>query len=190
MFLSREIDIKLCQNYTKMYIHMRFGIIWHSFISISRDRNSDRCLICIVQNLRYPLSLFLYSPFKRNLSVMFKRPSRQSWQCLIYKGSLKSFVSSKMWKITFIDNCLILIISPMRSHFHKETAIALLHFLKVKLHVKSHNTCFNKFVWCNKWFRYPYFFQPKLMILNCVFSTKVSLVFMQQNKWENWQIFI
>ena len=27
MFLSREIDIKLCQNYTKSYLYIRFCII-------------------------------------------------------------------------------------------------------------------------------------------------------------------
>ena len=52
MFLSREIDIKLCQNYTKTDICQ---ILYKS---------------CSIQNLRfsgfilYPLTFFLYSPFK------------------------------------------------------------------------------------------------------------------------------
>ena len=43
------------------------GIVLYQFLETG---TSDRCLICIVQNLRfsgfslYPLSLFLYSPFK------------------------------------------------------------------------------------------------------------------------------
>ena len=53
MFLSREIDIKLCQNYTKTDICQ---ILYKS---------------CSIQNLRfsgfilYPLSFFLYSPFNQ-----------------------------------------------------------------------------------------------------------------------------
>ena len=146
MFLSREIDVKLCQNYTKTYvckIFIRISITWpellpmtvqytghviqtgdtHEFFRLLWDivvfrlvtyllnmvclilrilykiwyiyvlynfdtvlyqfletGTSDRCLICIVQNLRfsgfslYPLAFFLYSPFKRYVRKCFTVP--------------------------------------------------------------------------------------------------------------------
>ena len=53
--------------------------IWYNFDTVLyqflETRTSDRCLICIVQRLRfsgfslYPLSFFLYSPFKVTFTV-------------------------------------------------------------------------------------------------------------------------
>ena len=51
MFLFREIDIKLCQSYTKTYIYMRFGIRiiflnspfkWNNFLSLNFSFCSSR----------------------------------------------------------------------------------------------------------------------------------------------------
>ena len=103
MFLSLEIDIKLCQKYTKTYIYQicrRVVVLNRSystntkpiwkwlyipqepenlifapviiFISIfsRHEHHIDALYICIVQRheilkfILYPLSFFLYSPFK------------------------------------------------------------------------------------------------------------------------------
>ena len=144
MFLSREIDIKLCSNYTKTFICKIYVFItwpWlppiavqytgHVIITETRDNNTalplegvlvtwygsisyicsfwynldtvlcqfletgtlERCLIGIVQLLRlsgfsrYPLSFFLYSPFKEESILVI-----QIWTATIL-GSSNSYIS-------------------------------------------------------------------------------------------------
>ena len=59
------LNLHLC-----IYMNIRI-ILTQFFYQFIEIETSDRCLICIVQNLRfsgfilYPLSFFLYSPFNR-----------------------------------------------------------------------------------------------------------------------------
>ena len=41
MILSQEVDIKLCQSYTKTYIYMRFAAITYKFKIRNESENYD-----------------------------------------------------------------------------------------------------------------------------------------------------
>ena len=64
-----EYDLFNATTFIKNLTYVRFGINFTQFY-VNFSRQEDRCLISIVQNLRfsgfilYPLSFFLYSPFK------------------------------------------------------------------------------------------------------------------------------
>ena len=97
MFLSREIDIKLCQNYTKTFIFIRLCIrvvvsnsIVVTCLSLYHVTSILHCHwwkfwwrytdYTDVQRLRFsgfihPLSFFLYSPFKNQMKHVTKLKS-------------------------------------------------------------------------------------------------------------------
>ena len=74
MFLSREIDIKLSQNYTKSYIYQisykscsMKQTIFNNYATNLKTTISHRSSKLSL----YPLSFFLYSPFKYCYNVVF-----------------------------------------------------------------------------------------------------------------------
>ena len=115
MFLFREIDKKLCKNYTKTDICQIFiKVVALNIIFNNYETNLKRLYhtgawehqidvwLCIVQNLRfsgfilYPLSFFLYSPF----NVLFNCQLFSA-----YKPVSRNDIARRMYDvIELIDN--------------------------------------------------------------------------------------
>ena len=68
-------------------------------------------------------------------NVWFTTVPLQRWQCLIYNGTLKSFVWSKMFSSDIFS---ITYFKPKMRKSLSQRKCNLLHFLKIKLHLKSH----------------------------------------------------
>ena len=105
-------------------IYIRFGIILTQFyINFSRQKHQQKCLFCIVQDLwfsgfiLYPLSFFLYSPFKNtdysskyiNMNTSLKKTS-----FVIFK---KNSFLNKSKNLQFFSN-LLQVISILPLFFH------------------------------------------------------------------------
>ena len=74
MFLSQEIDIKLCQIYTKIYIYKIWKQQYPRGIYYIINYRSDRTLMGHDQELEgsaIPPFIFLYSPLKSSLNLLF-----------------------------------------------------------------------------------------------------------------------
>ena len=89
-FWSRHTDVYLT--------YIRFGKIWHSFCQFLETGTSDRCIIGIVQLLRflgfslYPFLFFLNSPFK----IIEKSKLRRKYplkQWAVYYSEILEYVT-------------------------------------------------------------------------------------------------
>ena len=81
--------------------------------------------------------------FKGTVSGIFKWPSMQRWQSLIYNGTLETLIWSKMWKIPsmfWLEKCLflwgstlLLLNNKYATHFHRENATENKHFIEIHI---------------------------------------------------------
>ena len=101
MFLSREIDIKLCQNYTKTYIYQILckirsikQIIFNKYATNLNTKISQRSLI----NSGLLLLLFEFSNFSCLIDIIDN---------IIYT-SVIHHQNSSQWQCRFIFTCLCL----------------------------------------------------------------------------------
>ena len=62
MFPSREIDKKLCQNYSKIHIYIQFWILgWTDHIQQTRSQSKNDYIPQEPENLRFaPITIFYF----------------------------------------------------------------------------------------------------------------------------------